>query len=288
VEKKIILVTGASSGIGKETALTLAKQGHTIIMHGRDEKKTQQVFEEVKAESGNADIYMYTADLSLKAEVVKMADLIKDKFDHIDVLINNAGGQFGKQREVTVEGHEKTFAINVLAPFLLTNRLLPLVKKSKSGRIITVCSESVRQGGKVLLDDIEFAEKYSISRSYGLTKRYAWWIMRQYAKNLQAAGINNVTVNCLEPGSAITGLQRVSGEELMMKVVMALWKPLFQSVEKAAQTSIYLATSEEVEGVTGKFFGNCKEKTYPAKLVSDEGQKGIWDYCYKACSEYLE
>ncbi|MDR1623416.1 MAG: SDR family NAD(P)-dependent oxidoreductase, partial [Tannerellaceae bacterium] len=118
MERKIILVTGASDGIGKETAKTLAKQGHTVIVHGRNPQKTQAAYEEIKTESGNGKIEYLTADFLSLAEVRRFADNIKQKYDRLDVLVNNAGAQFTDKRETTVDGYEKTMTINVFAPFL--------------------------------------------------------------------------------------------------------------------------------------------------------------------------
>ncbi|MDR1644487.1 MAG: SDR family NAD(P)-dependent oxidoreductase, partial [Tannerellaceae bacterium] len=136
MESKIILVTGASDGIGKETAKTLAKQGHTVIVHGRNPQKTKAAYEEIKAESGNDKIEYLTADFLSFAEIRRFADNIKQKYDHLDVLVNNAGAQFTDKRETTNEGHEKTMVINVFAPFLLTTLLLDLLKKSPSARVV--------------------------------------------------------------------------------------------------------------------------------------------------------
>lgn len=133
MEHKIILVTGASDGIGKETAKALAMQGHTIILHGRNKQKTQAVYEEIKAETGNDKIDMLLADFLSFAEVKRFADSVKQKYDHLDVLVNNAGAQFTDKRETTNEGHEKTMVINVFAPFLLTTLLLDLLKKKQIG-----------------------------------------------------------------------------------------------------------------------------------------------------------
>lgn len=287
MEKKTILITGASSGIGRATALELAKQGHALIIHGRDEQKTKAVFDEIIEKTGNRDIEMLTADLSLMADTKAFADKIIEKHDCIDVLINNAGGQFGETRLATAEGHERTFAINTLAPYLLTRLLLPLLKNSKSARVVTVSSESYKAGGAVDFNDIEFEKNYSLTHSYGLSKRYVWWIMRQFVLELEKQGVTNVTVNTCEPGSAVTGLARESSKELWFRVLMFLWKPMMWSVEKAAATSVYLATSPDVEGVSGKFFGNCKEKKIKDKFISLEGQQRIWDYCANACKAYL-
>ena len=286
MEKKTILITGASSGIGKETAMTLAKQGHQLIIHGRDPEKTKAVFDEIVKTTGNQDIEMLTADLSLMAEVKAFADKIIAKHDHLDVLINNAGGQFGETRLVTSEGHERTFAINTLAPFLLTKLLLPLLEKSASARVVTVSSASYQQGGDVPWDDIELERHYSLTKSYGLSKRYVWWLMRQFAVELEIRGVKNVTVNTCEPGSAKTDLARESIKETWFKVLTILWQPMMWSVEKAAATSIYLATSPEVEGKTGGFYGKCRELKVKQKLISAESQRKIWYYCERATAEW--
>ncbi|MDO4546085.1 MAG: SDR family NAD(P)-dependent oxidoreductase [Bacillota bacterium] len=285
MDRKTILITGASSGIGRETAISLAKQGHSIIIHGRNPEKTKAVYEEIENIGGK--VAMYTTDLSLISEVKRLADEIKSKYDRLDVLINNAGGQFGNKREVTAEGHEKTFAINTLAPFLLTKLLMELLVKSDSSRVVTVSSESYRQGGQPIWADIELEHHYSLTRSYGLSKLYVYWVMRQFAVELNKAGITNVTVNTVEPGSANTNLGRVSASKGFGRIIYFLWKPMMWSIEKAAATSIYLATSPEVEGVTGEFYGNCKRKDIKYKWISEEGQQRIWDYCFDACKQYL-
>ncbi|RAX55312.1 ketoreductase [Helicobacter sp. 16-1353] len=287
LDKKIILITGANSGIGKETAISLAKIGHKVIIHGRDVEKTKQAREEIISKSGNKDVEYLCADLSLKAEIPPFVDKVKQKCDYLDVLINNAGGQFGNKREESIEGHEKTFAINTLAPFLLTHLLLPLLQKSKNARVVTVSSESYKMGGKPPLEDIELKHNYSLFKSYGLSKLYVWWIMREFVEYLKAQNITNITINTVEPGSVESGLQRESGKGILMKIITILWKPMMWSMEKAAATSIYMATSSEVEGVTGKFYGDCKEKIIKDKYISPKAQKALWDYCQKVCEGYL-
>lgn len=287
MDNKIILITGASSGIGKETALTLAKQGHTVIIHGRDAEKTKAVFDEILQKTGNKNLDMMTADLSLTSEVGSFADKVKAKYERIDVLINNAGGQFGTKREVTAEGHEKTMAINLLAPFLLTYLLLDTLAKSPAARVVTVSSESYRMGGEPNINDIELRNSYTMGRAYGLSKRYVFWIMRRFVEEAKRLGIANITFNTAEPGSTKTDLARISGQGLMFKIILLLWKPMEWSIDKAAATSIYLATSQEVEGVTGKFYGNCKEKDIKPKYISIYGEKAIWDYCMAACKRFI-
>lgn len=294
---KTILITGASGGIGKEAAREFAEQGHTVIMHGRNPEKTRAACEEVKDETGNQNISCYVADLSLMGEVATFAERVKRDHDHLDVLVNNAGGQFGNRREVTSEGHERTLAINVLAPFLLTSLLLPLLAESPAARVVTMSSESYRQAGDPILDDIELERNYSLVRSYGFSKRYVWWIMRQFAVEAKKRGIDNVTFNTAEPGSAITGLQRVSGkgvQGILMRVVGVLWLPMMLPIEKAAAPEVFLATSPDAEGLNGEFwgvsgrpYGVVKRKEIPEKYISEEGQRAIWDFCREACAAYL-
>lgn len=287
MSKKIILITGASNGIGKETALTLAKEDYQLIIHGRNLKRTKAVYDQIIA-MGNSDVSMLTADFSLMSEVVKFANQVKEQVDHLDVLYNNAGGQFGEKREVTAEGHEKTFAINTLAPFLLTKLLLPLLEKSDSARIVTQSSESYQQSGAPILDDIELKDHYSFGAAYGFSKLYVWWLMREFDKRLQARNIKNVTVNSVEPGTALdTGLQRVSGKIPAMKKLMDEYQQYSWPISKAAETGLYMITSPEVEGLSGKFYGNKQEKEIAPEWISESGQKTIWDYCTKVLEPYL-
>lgn len=202
---------------------------------------------------------------------------LESKYEYVDVLINNAGGQFGNTREVTSEGHEKTFAINVLSPFLLTMLLLPMLQKSKSARVVTVSSASYSIG-KFDAKDIEWNNGYSLTRSYGLSKRYVYWIMQKFSQS----GFNTV-----EPGSADSELGRVSRKGKLANLVYYLWKPMMWSMEKAAATSIYMTVSDNVEGVTGKFYGNLKEKNIKSKFRVQSEMDEIWDYCNTTCNDII-
>jgi NAD(P)-dependent dehydrogenase (short-subunit alcohol dehydrogenase family) len=287
MESKIILVTGASDGIGKETAKTLAKQGHTIIVHGRDQQKTQAVYEEIKAETGNGNIDMFTADFLFLAEVKRFADKIKQKYDHLDVLVNNAGAQFTDKRETTTEGLEKTMVINVFVPFLLTTLLLDLLKKSPSARVVTVSSESHKMGGKPNLDDIELTQHYSMGRAYGLSKLYVIWVMRRFVSEMQKAGVNSITFNTVHPGSAPTNLARESSKSFKFRIIMFLWIPMMTTVAKGASSSIKAAVTPELEGVTGRYFGLKGEEKPNDKYYSPENENIVWEYCKKITGKYL-
>ncbi|PLS30996.1 oxidoreductase, short chain dehydrogenase/reductase family protein [Bifidobacterium margollesii] len=286
--RRTILITGASGGIGKQTALALAEQGHVVIMHGRNPGKTRQAREWVVERSGNHDVHAHVADLSLMSEVSRFAAEMRSRYDRLDVLVNNAGGQFGGDREVTEEGHERTFAINTLQPFLLTSLLLPLLERSPSARIVTVSSESYRQAGLPMLDDIELEHHYTMVRAYAFSKLYVWWLMRRFDARLKASGITNVTVNTVEPGAALTALQRDSLTKTpFMLPLLILWLPFMRTARHGARTSVLMAASPTVEGVSGEFWGNRRPKRIDTKWVSEEGERRIWDYCEQACESYL-
>lgn len=287
MENKIILITGASDGIGKETAKALAKQGHTIIMHGRNPQKAKSACEEVKAESGNDKIEYLTADFLSLAEVRNFADKIKQKYDRLDVLVNNAGAQFTGKRETTVEGHEKTMTINVFAPMLLTTLLLPLLKKSQSARVVTVASAAHKMAGKPDLNDIELNNNYSMGKSYGLSKLYVIWVMRHFVTEMKKAGINNITFNTVHPASATSNLGRESTKSLGTRIIYFLWKPLMKTAAQGAASSIYAATFPGLEGVTGKYYGLKGEEKPSEKYYSQENEQIVWNYSMNLIKPYL-
>lgn len=284
---KIILVTGASDGIGKETAKALAKQGHTIIMHGRSLQKTKSAYEEIKAESGNDKIAYLTADFLSLAEVRQFADKIKQKYDRLDVLVNNAGAQFSGKRETTLEGYEKTMTINLFAPHLLTMLLLPLLKKSSSARVVTVASAAHKMAGKPDLNDIELNNNYSMGKAYGLSKLYVIWIMRHFVSEMKRAGVNNITFNTVHPASATSSLGRESTKSLSTKIIYFLWKPLMKTAAQGAASSIYAAISSELEGVTGKYYGLKGEEKPSEKYYSPENEQIVWNYSINIIKPYL-
>lgn len=287
MESKIILITGASDGIGKETAKALSEQGHTIIMHGRNPEKTKSAYEEVKKESGNDKVDYLTADFLSLAEVKTFADKIKQKYGYLDVLINNAGAQFTNKRETTVEGHEKTMVINVFVPHLLTTLLLDLLRKSASARVVTVASAAHKMGGKPDLDDIELKENYSMGKAYGLSKLYVIWIMRHFVSEMKRAGVNNIAFYTVHPGSAQTSLGRESTGALGTKIIYFLWKVMMNSVEAGAAPSIRAAVSPELEGVTGIYYGLKGEEKPSEKYYSVENEQKVWDYSSKVIERYL-
>jgi NAD(P)-dependent dehydrogenase (short-subunit alcohol dehydrogenase family) len=287
LKNKVILVTGASDGIGKFTATTLAKQGHTIIIHGRSRQKTEAALAEIKRESGNPNVEMYLGDFLSLAGVKAFADAIKEKYDHIDVLINNAGAQFTEQREATNEGHEKTMAINVFAPMLLTKLLMPLLAKSESARVVTVASDAHRMTGKPDLNDIELKQGYSMAKAYGLSKLYVIWVMNHFIGETKKSGIHNVTFNVVHPASTQSSLGREAAKSWKWKFIYFLWQIMMVPIDKAASSSLYAATSPELEGVSGKYFGPKGEEQPSAKYHSPENERNVWEYSLNVIRPYL-
>ncbi len=288
MESKTILITGATSGIGKATAKALAQQGHTVIMHGRNKTKTEKVWEEIKSETGNTKIDRVLADLFLLSDVKRMADEFKEKYDRLDVLINNAGNMMNKERETTIEGLEKTIALNLLSPFLLTQLLLNVLVKSPSARIINVASEMHKRGGKPDFKDFQLENSYSCPRAYGLSKLYLIWISRHSITELKQKGLGHITVNIVHPATTNTNFGLDSDKGFLNNLIFRVVMPLTLTPEQGAESSIYLATSDEVKDVTGQYYGPKKKlaKT-DDRYYSAENEKIVWEYCKQITKPYL-
>lgn len=289
MEKKIVLITGSSDGIGKETAKELATKGYRVIMHGRNHEKTKEACDEVRQTSGNNDVDYILGDLMNLGNVVKFADEVKQKVDHIDVLINNAGAQFA-HRQLTYDGHERTMAINVLSPYLLTTLLMPLLRRSKSARVITVASSAYKMVSKPDFDNIDSVKGYSLQQVYGTSKLYVIWMMWHYAKVAKENGIGNVTFNLTHPGSVKTSLARdAAAGNRIYSIITILWnKFMANSVEAGSHGSVYLATSPEMEGISGKFIGPKGEEKVSRKYWSEENEQRIWDWCVEQTSGFTK
>jgi NAD(P)-dependent dehydrogenase (short-subunit alcohol dehydrogenase family) len=269
---KVCMVTGTTSGIGKETARGLAKMGATVIMVVRNPETGEEVRQEIMTETGNTSIELMIADLFSMAEVRSVASDFKNTHSRLDVLINNAGGIFPK-REMTVDGFERTFALNYLAPFLLTHELLDILKMSAPSRIINV-SSAAHTRGKIDFGNLQSEKKYGQLGPYGNVKLMN--IMFSYALARRLEG-TNVTVNVLHPGIVRTrfGLNDASrARKLMFKIV----GPLSISPEKGAETSIYLASSPEVEGISGKYFAKCTSIESTKISYDEELQEKLWEH----------
>lgn len=285
MESKIILITGATDGIGKETARSLAKLGHTIIIHGRNKSKAQNVCNELKAQTGNNKIDYVIADLLLLSDVKRMTDEFRIRYDRLDVLINNAGAFFNKYRETTKEGFEKTITLNLFAPLLLIQLLLDVLTKSPSARIINLSSAMHKRGGKPDFNDFQLVQGYNPARAYGLAKLYLIWVTRYLATQLKEKGI---TVNSSHPGAVATNFGQDADKGIIINLVFKVALLFMDKIEDGAKTSIYLATSPEVDNITGEFFGN-RERIEKAddRYYSLENAKKVFDYCQKNIQTYL-
>lgn len=280
MENKLALITGATDGIGKATAIALAKQGFTVVIHGRNEQKTKRVCDEIKALTGNNKTDMLVADLFSLQEVRLLANEFKKKYNRLNVLINNAGCVMNKERETTKEGFEKTIALNLLAPYLLTELLLDLLKQSEDGRIINVASNAHHINAKPNFNDLQLEQGYDPLRAYGNSKLFLIWITQRLNAELQQQGITNVTANTLHPGAVKTGFAVHSNLGFLLNTMVKLMRPFFKTVEQGAETLIYLATAD-IHEKGGLYYVNRKPVRTGAKYYSPENEKLIWDYCAK-------
>ncbi len=275
---KVCMITGANSGIGKATALGLVKMGTTVVMVCRNRNRGEAAMDEIKAQSGNESVELMIADLASQKSIRQLVKDFTDKYQQLHVLINNAGVAKAN-RTLTVDGIETTFAINYLAPFLLTNLLLDALKASTPARIVNV-SSMVHKWGAIDFDNLQGEKRYDMDKAYNQSKLAIVLFTYELARRLQGTG---VTVNSLEPGLVATDFGReYTGFKRLMTT--KIWRPFVKSPEKGAETSIYLASSLEVEGITGKHFTN-KKATKSSKRSHDES---VWQRLWQVSEELTE
>lgn len=266
---KVCLVTGANSGIGKAAALGLAKLDATVVMVSRDKDKGEAALLEVRTLSGNKNVDAMVSDLSSQDSVRELAYDFKARYKRLNVLINNAG-VFLPRRLATADGLEATFATNHLGHFLLTNLLLDLLRASAPSRIINITS-TAHFGTEIDFEDLQGEKKYSGYRAYSQSKLANVLFTYQLAKRLEGTG---VTVNVLHPGVVRTGF----GKDQMglMGVLVRIGSPFMMSAEKSARAVMYLATSPELEGVTGKYFSKGKEGRSSNESYDTASAERLW------------
>jgi NAD(P)-dependent dehydrogenase (short-subunit alcohol dehydrogenase family) len=273
MDRTVALITGATSGLGKVVALKLAKQGATVVLVGRDPIKTRATVDEIRAQSGTSTVDGLVAELSSLAEVRRLAEEFRNHAPRLDVLVNNAGAIFSR-RQSTVDGYERTFALNHLAPFLLTNLLLDVLKVSAPSRIVNVSSRS-HEGGRIDFNDLQGARRYGIGGGAYRQSKLAN-IMFTYAlvRRLEGTG---VTVNALHPGVVATSFGERNGGlmGLGMKIVHR-FAPFTITPEEGAETILYLAASPEVEGATGKYWEKRRPIQSSPASYDESAQERLW------------
>jgi retinol dehydrogenase 14 len=261
---KTVLITGGSSGIGKATAIGLASLGARVAITGRDLGRAEAAAVEIRSESGNPNVDAFGADLASQAEVRRLAANVLDVYPRLDVLVNNVGGSWAT-RHVTTDGLEHTFAVNHLAAFLLTNLLLDRLKASAPARVVTV-SSNAQSLGRIDFEDLQGERHYSEQKAYPQSKLASVMFTYELARRLEGTG---VTATVLHPGVVST---RFGSEDpgLIFKVVVPFYRPFMKTPQQGAATSVYLASSPDVEGVTGRYFANRRIET-SNKASYDEG-----------------
>jgi NAD(P)-dependent dehydrogenase (short-subunit alcohol dehydrogenase family) len=271
---KVVLITGGNAGLGFETAIKIARMGATVVIVARDHTRGQEALTTIKARTGNSNVLLLVCDMASMASVRTLAENFSSQHARLDVLVNNAGSVSGAQR-ITPEGFEWTFAANYLGHFLLTNLLLPVLRKSAPVRIVNVSSVGHRQA-TIDFTNLHFEKGgYSIMNAYGRSKLAQILFTRELARRLQGSG---VTVNALHPGAVATGIWTKAVLPWYVRGPIAVAKALFMlTPEQAADRIVYLATSPDVEGQTGGYYEKNR-LVEPAPAARDPGLAAqLWD-----------
>lgn len=271
LKNKIGLITGATSGIGLASAKALAKMGAELYLIGRNAQKGEKVIEEIKSESGNRNIHLIIGDLSSLSDVNKIAQVFLSYNKPLHILLNNAG-VYNSSRKLTIDSYEEMFAVNHLSHFLLTKLLLERIKSSGSSRIVNVASGAHMLIKEINFDDLNFNKDFKSLKVYSHSKLANLLFTYKLAKTLKNS---NVTVNSVDPGEVGTNLGSQNG--LFGKIISPLMKLFLQTPEKGAKTSIYMCSSTEVEGISGKNFRNCSEKQPKPWATNEVTAKKLWD-----------
>jgi len=266
---KTVLITGATSGIGRATALGLARMGAHLAITGRDRGRTEDAAREIRA-AGGGEVDVLVADLSSQSEVRRLAEEVLQSLSRIDVLINNVGG-YWDTRHVTVDGLERTFALNHLAPFLLTNLLLDKLKQSAPARVVMV-SSNAHAAGRIDFGDLQGERSYSGARAYSQSKLANILFSYELARRLPAT---SVTANALHPGLVNTsfGAEDPAG---VQKLLVPLLRPFMKSPARGAATSIHLASAADLERVTGRYFANSKPTRSSKPSYDEAAAARLW------------
>jgi NAD(P)-dependent dehydrogenase (short-subunit alcohol dehydrogenase family) len=270
MEGKVVLITGGTSGIGRAAATALAAMGAEVAVTGRSRQRGEAAVEEIRDTSGNERVSLMLADLAVQTEVRGLAEEFRERYDRLDVLVNNAGIIQSKRTE-TPDGLELTLAVNHLAPFLLTNLLLDLLKESAPSRIITASSEA-RRGAQIDFEDLQSERRYRAFKVYGMTKLANILFTYELAERLEGTG---VVANCLHPGGVNTnfGANNRSFGTLLFRA----FKPFMRTPEQGADTIVYLAISPEAGKMTGRYLTDRKVVASFNEPHDEATQKRLWE-----------
>jgi retinol dehydrogenase 14 len=267
---KFVLITGGTGGIGKATAIGLAALGARVAITGRDIGRAKSAAVDIRRATANPAVDAFAADLSSQADVRRLAAMVLDADARLDVLVNNVGGSWAT-RHITADGLERTFAVNHLAAFLLTNLLLDRLKASAPARVVTV-SSAAQSSGTIDFDDLQGARDYSERKAYPQAKLASLMFTYELARRLDGTG---VTATVLHPGVVNTGFG-AEDPGLIFKVLVPLMRPFMKTPTQGAATSIYLASSPDVEGVTGKYFSDRRPKTSNNASYDQPAATRLW------------
>lgn len=269
---KTVLITGANTGIGLETTAALAGMGADVVLTARDPAKGKAAVEEIRRRHPSANVEAMELDLSRLADVRVFAQAFLERHEPLDVLINNAGLMLG-DRSMTEDGNETTFQVNHLGPFLLTHLLLDRIKASAPSRIVNVASTAHR-GGRLDFSDLQSERSYAGMRVYGMTKLCNVLFTRELARRLEGSG---VTVNCLHPGTVRTGFGMDGDAKGLLRIGLAIGRPFFLSPAGGAKTTVFLASSPDVEGRTGGYYTRSRLFRPSARARDDETARRLWE-----------
>ncbi len=267
---KVVLITGGTGGIGKATAIGLAAIGARVGITGRDLARAEQAAADIRSASENPAVDAFAADMTSQAEVRRLAAAVLDAYPRLHVLVNNVGG-FWAHRHPTADGLERTFALNHLAPFLLTNLLLDRLKASAPARVVTV-SSGAQSMGRIDFNDLQGALNYSGQRAYNQSKLANIMFTNELARRLDGAG---VTATSVHPGVVRTNFG-AEDQAWFFTIISRVVRPLLKTPAQGAQTPIYLASSPDMDGISGQFFVNRKPKTANKVAYDTDMTARLW------------
>jgi retinol dehydrogenase-14 len=267
--RRLVLVTGGSGGIGKATALGLARLGARVSIVGRDLRRTEAAADEIRA-AGQRRVNVFVADLSSLSEVRRLADEVLQRLPRVDVLVNNVGG-YWNTRHVTADGLERTFALNHLAPFLLTNLLLDRLRESAPARVVTVSSQA-QAGGRIDFDDLQGERDYSGARAYSQSKLANLLFTYELARRLPDT---TVTANAVHPGMVNTSFG-AEDPGAVQRLLVPFVRPFMRKPASGATTSIQVAAAPDLERVTGRYFDNGKPRRSAENSYDEATATRLW------------